>query len=147
MRYVVRRPRPQTLLSLATVAVIALVFLKELGFSPYILAAVVAVALVQAYNQALALRVDESGVRLPPAFVPWSSIDAVVADGDELGVRLRREAPLPDGVPGVIHDPRGAPPVPPALRRRIRGLDRAALESAVAAFGGGVRLDYDFGRR
>jgi hypothetical protein len=147
MRYVVRRARLQTVLSLAAVVVIAIVFLKGFGFSPVILAAVVAVALVQAYNQALALRIDESGVRLPPATVPWSSIDSVVADGDEIGLRLRRDAPLPDGVRGVIHDPQGTPQVPPALRRRIRGLDRAALESAVAAFGGGVRLDYDFGRR
>jgi hypothetical protein len=145
--YVVRRPRPSALVSFLLTAGVLTVFVTRFDFSRPIFALVLLVALGALYRDTQVLRVDEKGVRMRPAFVPWSSIDSVVADGEQIGVRLRRDAPLPEGVRGVIHDPAGTPQVPPALRRRVRRLDHDALAAAVAAFGGGARLDYDLNRR
>jgi hypothetical protein len=140
----VRRLKPA--LALQAVIATAGFALAILGFDfpPALIALAGALALFQLWSLSLVLRVDDGGVRMGRAFVPWGSIDTVVADGEEVGVRLRHGAQLPDGVRGVIHDPDGTPSVPPDLRIRVPGLDRAALAAAV---GSRARLDHDLNRR
>jgi hypothetical protein len=116
------------------------------------------IAVVNAWSLTLVFSVDRRGIRFArrsndrsTPLVPWSSIREVVvwnagpaglgASGEpEVGVRLRPDAPLPRGVPAIIHDPSDPDAVAPELRTAIPGLDRARLEAAVQAHGGGVTV-------
>ena len=115
----------------------------EFDFPTALIVIVGVLALYRLWSLSVLLKVDDDGVRVGRAFVPWGSIAAVVADGEQVGVRLRHGAQLPHGVRGVIHDPDGTPSVPPDLRVRVPRLDRAALAAAV---GSRARLDHDLNR-
>lgn len=144
--YVVRRLGASVALNVVALAGFVVLALVLFDVPRLFVGVAVVVALVQAWGASLVLRVDQAGVRMGARrFVPWESIEAVVAAEEEVGVRLRRGAPLPRGVRGVIHDPEGLGPV--VARAAVPGLDRAALGTAVAAFGRGAALDHDPGRR
>jgi hypothetical protein len=73
--------------------------------------------------------------------VPWASIRQVVLapagpDAVEVGIRLWPAAPLPDGVPAVVFDPRQPRAV--QIRRRFRAgrLDPQRFLGRVRAFAG-----------
>jgi hypothetical protein len=142
MAYTVRRLPLPTLVSLLVGVVAAAYLLSRFDYGKVIVPVMAIAWIVQAYSESLVLKVNASGVRFRRAFVPWSSIHSVVTEGEQVGVRLRPDAPLPQGVRGVIRDPAGTPQVPPGLRHRIRRLDSDALGRAVAAFGGGVGVEY-----
>jgi hypothetical protein len=100
-------------------------FGRALAFTGIVAMSVVAVVLF-----ALATRVppdlvvEAAGIRFGPAAVPWASIRHVVIaaagpDGHiEIGLRLKPDAPLPEGVSSAVFDPRR----PQALH--VRGLFR-----------------------
>lgn len=138
MTYTVRRLSLRDFLSLLIGVAVAAYVIPKLDYAKVIVPVMAIAWLVQAYSESLVLKVNASGVRLKRAFVPWSSIASVVAEGEQVGIRLRPEAPLPQGVRGVIHDPNG----PPNVRQRVHRLDADALAQAVAASGGGSRLEY-----
>jgi len=124
---------------------------------PFLLA-FVAIALSQLWRGSLLLRVDAAGIRLGRGLgreygdtvvrattVPWASIDSVrlvrsVGEGEEIDLRLRPDAPLPAGVRGVIRTPGETDVTAPELRLALPAgaLDRAALQRAIAGFGGGA---------
>jgi hypothetical protein len=136
--YTVRRLKLRDVVSLLIGVAVAAYVIPKFDYAKVIVPVMAITWLVQAYSESLVLKVNASGVRLKRAFVPWSSIASVVAEGEQVGLRLRPDAPLPQGVRGVIHDPNGPPPV----RLRVRRLDTDALARAVAACGGGASLEY-----
>jgi hypothetical protein len=141
--YVVRKLRFGALAPLVAIGVIfvvpALVGLD--GFPWVFIAAFVAFALLNAWRATLVLRVDADGVQVQRrdrrdlARVPWPSIHELVlteTDPPEFAIRLKRGAPLPRGVHGVIHDPHRPDATAPELRAVLPRGDRAALTTAVA---------------
>jgi hypothetical protein len=144
--YAIHRPRLLALVQvMGFVTVFALVVL--VGTLPKaFLALAVAFAAWNLWNTSLVLSVGRRGMRLGGALVPWSSIREVVlwnagpaglGGGEpEVGLRLRPDAPLPDSMGSLIYDPAHPDEVPPELRRTVRGLDRARLETAVRQHGG-----------
>jgi hypothetical protein len=144
--YAIHRPRlPALAQVLGFVTVFALVVL--VGTLPKgLLALAVAFAAWNLWSASLVISVGRRGVRLGGTRVPWSSIREVVlwnagpaglGGGEpEVGLRLRPDAPLPDSMGSVIHDPAHPDDVPPELRVTVRGLDRAKLEAAAKAHGG-----------
>jgi hypothetical protein len=122
----------------------AVLAILEFDFPAVLIVVVGVLALYRLWSLTLVLKVDDDGVRLGRAFVPWHSIDSVVAEGEEVGIRLRREAELPREVRGVIRHPDGSISIPPDLRIHVPRLDRAGLAIAV---GSRARLDHDLNRR
>ena len=65
------------------------------------------VVLVTRGRGPIALSVSEPGIHLAGVTVPWRLMRrVVVSGGTEVGIGLRPGAPLPDGSPGIVHDPR-----------------------------------------
>jgi hypothetical protein len=99
-----------------------------------------------------ALVVDDRGVQIGRAVVPWHAVQEVAvlrrghqgttgSESPEVGVVLRAGAGLPSGLTALVRDP--DPDVIPAqLRLSTAGwrLDVDRLGSAVRAHGGGVPL-------
>ena len=126
-------------------------------FNPFWLA-IVAFGLFSYWRGSAVLRVDRDGVLIGRGFgyayghtrpltakVPWTSIVEVLlihapTGEEQVGVRLRHDAPLPWNVQGVIRDPNAPGPVAPELRTALpQGkLDCASLTTAVGVFGNGV---------
>jgi hypothetical protein len=74
------------------------------------------------------LRIDEKGIKLRPARVPWSQIERVSYNGPhELGLRLKPGSPLPRGVRGMVDGE-------VTLPARGFELDQARLDEAVRAY-------------
>jgi hypothetical protein len=149
--YVIRRPRPAAvtpLFGLVAIAVFVLVLDIDFPVPPlWILVVGGAFAVYEAWRTTLVLRVDGKGVllgrrpnrRTRQPNVPWSSIHEVAlteTDPQEIEVRLRLGAPLPDGVAGAVHDPSRQYGRAPQLRMPVPGADRATLAAAVQHFGG-----------
>jgi hypothetical protein len=147
--YAIRRPR----LALLPVLGFALIFavIVWIGTLPKgFLVIAGAVTAWNLWNGSLVLSVGGRGVRFggrnTTTLVPWSSIREVVlwnagpaglGGGEpEVGLRLRPDAPLPDSMGSLIHDPAHPDEVPPALRTTVPRLDRAKLEAAVRQHGG-----------
>ena len=150
MTYTLRRLRPVALIPPG--ALLAVLALMVLGVLPVFAPEIVALALVlvsfQAWRRSLVLRVDEEGVQLGRGVryeygaaraaittVPWSSIREIAVGPADVAVRLKPEASLPDGARAMVDG------VATDLRTPVPGrFDRAQLEQAVRAHGGGVRI-------
>ena len=142
----VRRVDRRAALQLGAVGlvfVVVVAFMNQRSPLPFVCFAVFA-----AFNlrqASLLLRVDASGVRLGRITVPWSSLSSVrkvrsLGEGEELELRLRPDARLPDGVRGIVRAPGETDVSAPELRLALPPgtLDRDALRRAVTAFGGGA---------
>jgi hypothetical protein len=74
------------------------------------------------------LRIDEKGVKLRPAHVPWKQVERVIYKGPhELGLKLKPGSPLPRGVRGMVDGE-------VTLPARGFELDQARLDQAVRAY-------------
>ena len=128
--YIVRRIGPAQLVPVAVFAA-WLVFVNIAGFDfpTWILVAAGAYILVTTAINGERLRIDEKGIRARPvARIPWTSVREVRYLGPhEIGVTLRKGAPLPRGVRGMIDG---------AITLPVSGveLDPARLDGAVRAY-------------
>lgn len=91
------------------------------------------------------LRIDHAGVRFGAVAVPWDSVwqfvvqrhvvepgGPIMVEAPQLGLRLKRGAPLPQGIDGLITDPNDPLAIPDRLRSDVaRG--RLDVDAAVAA--------------
>jgi hypothetical protein len=150
MSYAIRRPRPALLLTVLGFAGFFAFAVLVVEAGAFFLLFAAAIAVWNLWSTSLVLSVGARGVRFggrnTTTLVPWSSIREVVlwnagpaglGGGEpEVGLRLRTDAPLPDSIGSLIHDPAHPDAVPPELRRTVRGLDRAKLEAAVREHGG-----------
>jgi hypothetical protein len=74
------------------------------------------------------LRIDEKGIKLRPARVPWSQIERVsYKSPHELVLKLKPGSPLPRGVRGMVDGE-------VTLPARGFELDQARLDQAVRAY-------------
>ncbi|MQA05498.1 MAG: hypothetical protein GEV07_23195 [Streptosporangiales bacterium] len=152
--YVVRRPRGwrqlKDLLSLVAFGSLGLVMqhffdgLQPFGY--FMFAMTTGSGVWGIIRPGVQLSVDERGVRLGEAQVPWTSVWQVVLVRDapapgkvepgpaQVGVRLIRSAPLPKGIAGVIYDPRDPSAIPDQLRSRVTDgrVDAVGVQAAVA---------------
>jgi hypothetical protein len=139
--YVIRRLRLRSLLGrLPFLVIFGVVAIVVIDVSAFFLAVAAAVILYGLWTDSLLLKVDPTGVRTRRYQVPWSSIRELVlteSDPPELAVRLVPEAPLPDGVRAIIHDPKDPDAIAPGLRTELpsSAIDRAGLQQAAADYG------------
>jgi hypothetical protein len=127
--YVVRKlTRAQLVPLLVFVAWVGILALT--GFDPpavFLVIVAVYVIVVTVLNLER-LRIDQRGIKLRPARVPWDQIERVTYRGPhELGVKLKPGAPLPKGVRGMVDGE-------VTLRARDFELDQARLDQAVRAY-------------
>jgi hypothetical protein len=144
--YAIRRPRLRSLLGVLGVTGFLAVAVLVVDAPASFLVLAGAIAAWNLWSSSLVISVGGRGVRLGATVVPWSSIREVVlwntgpaglGGGEpEVGLRLRPDAPLPDSLSSLIHDPANPDEVPPELRTTVRGLDPAKLEAAVREHGG-----------
>lgn len=88
------------------------------------------------------LRIDDEAVRLDGVVVPWASVRQVVIlrerpdSATQVGLRLKRGAPLPEGLDSLVSDPRDPLAIDAGLRSRVAGaaVDVDAVVVAVRAF-------------
>jgi hypothetical protein len=85
------------------------------------------------------LAIEPPGVRLAGAVLPWRLIEHVAVTPAEVGIRLKPGAPLPDGVPAIVHDPRRQHDVHMRQWFGKGRVDVERLRAAVAATGVAVR--------
>jgi len=136
------------LLGQGVLIVVAIAWTASRGSVPWIIWIGALFGIVSLWSASLILRVDAKGVRLGRSVsVPWTSIrevafhgPGVVAADPAIGLRLRPEAPLPDGMKSIVHDPSNPDNIPEPLRASVRNLDHEKLTAAVREFGGGVPL-------
>jgi hypothetical protein len=111
--YVVRRLRPELLITVGALSVLAILAVAAFDWSPAFIAVAAAVAAVNLWLGSVVLRIDGNGIRFAHGrrarFIPWDAVEDLTATGDEIAVRLR------DGT----------------ARIRVRGLDADAVTEAV----------------
>ena len=100
------------------------------GYDPptsFLVVVVVYVLVVSVLNLER-LRIDEKGIKLRPASVPWKQIERVsYKSPHELVLKLKPGSPLPRGVRGVVDGE-------VTLPARGFELDQARLDQAVRAY-------------
>lgn len=143
--FVHRRLRLPPLITLAVLPFAAYISYRlgnEWFFIPF--AAIVA---YHVWSATLLVRVDPEGILLRRSRtsgsyrdmrVPWISIDEVtlsLTEPPDLTIRLKPDAPLPDGVRGAIHDPTTDSVTVGELQRPVPGIDALELEGALERFG------------
>lgn len=156
-------PRSSLLLAGAILAFAAFSTAFDVRPPVFLLVAAVAISVINVRRASLLLRVDTAGVRLGRGFapgagrsvvrsvtVPWASLGSVrlvrsVEAAEAIDLRLRPDAPLPDGVRGIIRAPGQSEVSAPELRLSLPPgkLDHEALRRAVTAFGGGAVAVHD----
>jgi hypothetical protein len=95
--------------------------------TPFLVVVVIYVLVVSVLNLER-LRIDEKGIKLRPASVPWKQIERVsYKSPHELGLKLKPGSPLPRGVRGMVDGE-------VTLPARGFELDQARLDQAVRAY-------------
>jgi hypothetical protein len=127
--YVVRKVGAEQVLPLVVGAGwVALQEVVGLGAPAWFLGALAVYVAVHTVLGVERLRIDEKGVKVRPARVPWDQIERLsYKSPHELALKLRPGSPLPRGVRGMIDGE-------VTLRARGFELDRARLDQAVRTY-------------